>query len=537
MKKTLSGILWLTALGLVTSQAGLVQGCAPKTSKLVIKELTVDPRDAALPAGLPEAGPAEEFQPSLLSTAYRPVQVQFTLSNNPTHFDNPDRNVKSRLLYNMPGFTPRLTLGEYRKHLNKYGSRIDWPHHEATGRFYTKKIDGRCWIIDPEGCMHYRRAFASFRQERTERSQAAFPGVYGTTENWVDRSVDEFAEMGFHGTGAFSHPYSRIQDHNKLHPDRPMIYAPSLNFLRGAREIGGYGYPGDDEKEQKINAVGIVFYDGFADHIMEYARREIPQFAGDPFVLGIFSDNELDFSSKRIHILGNILKVGDDKNPAKRAAMDYMRARGLEPTAAAFEALPSKAEKDAVNAGFAGQIAERYYKACRDAIKAADPDVIYLGSRLHGTPKYIKDVMEAAGRHCDIISINYYSRWDVELETAVKDWFEWADKPFMVTEFYAMAEDSGAANDSGAGFVVRTQTDRGCFYHHFCLGLLEAKNCVGWDWFRYQDDDISNTNKGLYSPDYVQWPELKLFMRHLNYNAYELTEYFDSAPAKTAQQQ
>ena len=64
------------------------------------------------------------------------------------------------------------------------------------------------------------------------------------------------------------------------------------------------------------------------------------------------------------------------------------------------------------------------------------------------------------------------------------------------------------------------------------LGLLEAKNCVGWHWFKYQDDDGTDNsskpaNKGLYDNSYQLFPYLSFFARELNFNAYDLIQYFD----------
>ena len=36
---------------------------------------------------------------------------------------------------------------------NRYGGWASGPRHEATGRFYFKKVDGKWWFIDPEGCL------------------------------------------------------------------------------------------------------------------------------------------------------------------------------------------------------------------------------------------------------------------------------------------------------------------------------------------------------------------------------------------------
>jgi hypothetical protein len=49
--------------------------------------------------------------------------------------------------------------------------------------------------------------------------------------------------------------------------------------------------------------------------------------------------------------------------------------------------------------------------------------------------------------------------------------------------------DSGFANTSGAGWVVKTQADRGRFCQNFTLGLLESGGCVGWPGFKYRDND------------------------------------------------
>jgi hypothetical protein len=36
---------------------------------------------------------------------------------------------------------------------NKYGGWADGPRQEATGRFYLKKVEGKWWFVDPEGCL------------------------------------------------------------------------------------------------------------------------------------------------------------------------------------------------------------------------------------------------------------------------------------------------------------------------------------------------------------------------------------------------
>jgi hypothetical protein len=93
------------------------------------------------------------------------------------------------------------------------------------------------------------------------------------------------------------------------------------------------------------------------------------------------------------------------------------------------------------------------------------------------------------------------------------------------------------ANLSGAGWIVRTQKERGIHYQNFCLKLLASKNCVGWHWFRYQDNDPTDakaddsnkdSNKGIYNIAYQPYLNLAEMMKAINNDAYQLIKYFDS---------
>jgi hypothetical protein len=94
------------------------------------------------------------------------------------------------------------------------------------------------------------------------------------------------------------------------------------------------------------------------------------------------------------------------------------------------------------------------------------------------------------------------------------------------------------ANTSGAGWTVATQQDRGWFYQNFTLGLLETGVCVGWHWFKYLDNDPTDTtvdpsnrdsNKGMLTAQYEPYRPLTDAMRQLNEHAYRLADYFDRA--------
>ena len=69
------------------------------------------------------------------------------------------------------------------------------------------------------------------------------------------------------------------------------------------------------------------------------------------------------------------------------------------------------------------------------------------------------------------------------------------------------------------------------------MQLLQAKNCVGWHWFRYQDNDPNDSkadesnkdsNKGIVNIDFQFYKELSDKMSELNKHKYQLIKLFDS---------
>ena len=91
-------------------------------------------------------------------------------------------------------------------------------------------------------------------------------------------------------------------------------------------------------------------------------------------------------------------------------------------------------------------------------------------------------------------------------------------------------------NETGAGWTVKTQADRGRFYQNFTLALLEHPRCVGWHWFKYMDNDPTsttadpsnlNSNKGFLTNTYEPYPELLDRIRAINEQVPALIEFFD----------
>ena len=384
---------------------------------------------------------------------------------------------------------------------------------KATGFFYITKKDGRSWIIDPEGHPYYNIAMNAVRPGKAPSNEAAFDEKFKNKTTWISESQKLFKNIGFNATGSWSDVES-IKAYNAFTPT-PIVYTTQLSLLgsfsqKKKKKSGNKDYP----------ELAYIFNPDFKSYCIE-KTRDLQASKSDPNLYGHFSDNELPFQED---LIKQFLDISDASDYAYQLASKWVSDKKLD------AANITKEQKEE----FSGYVADEYYKICSEAIKANDPNHLYIGSRLHASAKTNDYILAAAEKYLDIISINYYGEWDVIPKHAAQ-WNK-LNKPFIITEFYTKAEDSKMQNITGAGWLVRTQQDRGLHYQNFCLDLLQIKNCVGWHWFRYQDNapddagaDASNkdSNKGIVNTKYEPYLPLTEKMQQLNDNVYGLIKYYD----------
>ena len=427
--------------------------------------------------------------------------------------DLPWKEYDTRTIVQLDGFKP---TGKVR--VNKYGSDLDAPRHRATGFFRVERTGDRWWMIDPDGYRHLQKVVVGVRLGTSERNKQAMLDKFGTEEKWIEGTARMIHSLGFSGAGSWSNEEA-IASYNASHKE-VLTRSIILNLMSGyGKKRGGtYQLPGNTGYP---NQCIFVFDPEFETYCDEMAQKLVAN-KTDKNIIGYFSDNELPFGPKNLE---GYLTLKNPNDPGRLYAESWLKQQGIT-----LQQITDEHREE-----FAGVVAERYYKVVSEAIRKYDPNHLYLGSRLHGKPKFIRQIVEAAGRYCDVVAINYYGAWTPS-EKTMKHWGEWVQKPFIITEFYTKGMDSGLANTTGAGFTVQTQQERGYAYQHFVLGLLESGNCVGWHWFRYQDNDPTakgvdpsnlDSNKGLVDNEYNLYKPLADAMKELNINAYRLADWFD----------
>ena len=423
------------------------------------------------------------------------------------------------------GFVP----GAPEPETDRFGGWKTGTDYGATGFFRVQKIGSRWWMITPEGNLYLSKGVTSFAPGNSDRSKAELASRFGTVSEWAMQEISWLKETGFNSVGSWSRDSEilRLDDSEKI--PYCVIVSP-MGALNGAmkscgEEKDGYaaagweGYPYD---------FACVFHPDF-DRYVEEKISVISKYRDDPYCIGYFTDNEIPWKD---YALDRCLEEWPATHINHIKAQEWLDARKGRTGVSLDEAT------DDDRKAFIAYCLDIYLQKVTAALKKYDPNHLYLGCRFNQWKYELvnEEIFKVAGRYMDVISLNHYQKWEPD-ETAMRNWEAWSGKPFMVTEYYVKGEDSGLPNATGAGWNVRTQTERGYFFQNFTRVLVKGGTCVGWHWFKYMDNDPEDTsadpsnrdsNKGMVQWNYNRWVPLVESMDEFNHNVWNLAEFYDS---------
>ena len=327
---------------------------------------------------------------------------------------------------------------------DQYGGWAAGPQLEATGFFRTEKVDGKWWLVDPEGHLFFSlgvTAVYAWTQTRVNGRENYFewiPGSLGKSwrnddkladflavnlakkygddfkPHFADTTQRRFRAWGINTIGNWSHEYIWALRRTPY----VVTVDPSSKNRMAIREKKGIGA-----------AVPDVYSPQFAEDVRAQLQKLAEKVKDDPWCIGVFVDNELDWASP--------------------------------------ENIPEAAEK--------------YFSTIAAEVKAAMPNHLYLGCRL---VRFQPDSWRAAARHCDVVSFNFYERhptWDLPSDAV--------DKPIIVGEFHFGALDRGHL--AGGCAVAFDQDERAQCFKDFVNACLDNPRYVGCHWFQYTDQAMT----------------------------------------------
>ena len=422
-----------------------------------------------------------------------------------------------------------------------------WPglRSAPTGFFRVEQRDGKWWMFDPRGrafyvvgtdhanyYVHWCEAlgYAPYHRNMVEK--------FGGEQAWAESTAARLRAWGFNTVAANHSPSLRY---------RGLAHVELLGF--------GTGFAASDDIAPQVHWTGFpnVFSPKWKQHCRKEARRLCLPARDDPWLIGYFLDNELEWWGKPVRPWG----LADDAfrkpadHSAKRALVGFLRERyrgdigafnrAWHTDVGSFDALLALREPvaegivtaQADKIAFVRIVAERYFAGCAEAIRAADPNHLILGCRFAG---HAPDIWDIAGKHCDIVSVNCYRQVDLErkqvidFERDLRRWHELTGKPLMITEWSFPALDAGLPCKHGAGQRFDTQQQRAAAYRIFQELLFRTPYVVGSDYFMWVDEPAQgisknfpeDSNYGLVNVNDEAYTELTQTAAGVNRMAYRL---------------
>ena len=402
---------------------------------------------------------------------------------------------------------------------NQYGGWAKGPQLKASGRFRVEKVDGKWWFVDPEGKLFWSHGMDCVefgRQTRTRISdrEHLFQDVpdidspEGALYSYSEAEVDTTLWLSFHALNLFRHygdSWKEISA-NRLH----------TRFRNwGMNTIGNWSDPNIYLQRktpyvltaytQKTGLIADPYAEGFQENLVETLGSKREEL-GDPWCMGVFVDNELKWGVKWGSKIPEQILVAPPDQPAKLQFIEQMEAQyqtiqllnnawstdfldwnGL----LGNEKIIPGAKKDMRE--FMKMFTALYYSSCREAVKAVDPEMLYLGCRMdfHLYPEdtSLNYIIKIASEYCDVVSFNRY-RYTCSGLLPPDD----GDFPIIIGEFHFGSLETGLLQP-GLRYAAGPM-ERAAFYKHYVGSALQNPYIVGTHWFQLADQSVTGRSDG-----------------------------------------
>lgn len=452
---------------------------------------------------------------------------------------------------------------------DEYGGWANGPKLSATGAFRAQKVDGKWWLVDPNGRLFFSTGIDTVRPLN--------PTVIQSRErlfSWLPDRGQELAEhygrsQPFEGSRVSGETFDfyRANLERKYGPDYESEWRRST---RGRLLAWGFNTLGSWSDPRLIREARVPYVlngwiggniaklstgvdvwgrmpDVFDPRFPNIVRNNLQSATaigrGDPYCIGYFVDNELSWYGPNKNPYGlaiGALSASIEASPAKRFILDSLKDQyrsinrlneawdthfgswdALErPYRISGNGSTDEQRKDLQE--FVKAYADRYFRTVRDELKRQDPDHMYMGSRFSPalTPPA---VVKTAARYASVLGFNVYGR---SVKAAASHWHD-VDRPVIIGEFNFVSLDSGLPWRGLA--KVDSQEERGSAYAAYVRSALADPDIVGCHWFQYLDQPATgstysgeSSNTGFVDIADRPYPPLVAAATKLNKEIYRL---------------
>jgi len=429
----------------------------------------------------------------------------------------------------------------------------------ATGFFHLDKIDGRWWIIDPDGYGFWSVGMNAVTYNFNKNYEQQVRRNYKGTREWARHSIARLIKWGFNTIGCWSS--------NEVCYEASKMQIPYTKYLAlagGGKDPEDYWPKPQSWWVQSRMGRKVFFPDPFDPEWHKFVDERVNEICkplkDDPYLLGYFVENEFSYAGAfggdvtgfRIDHLYNyiwspkcaeafvnwlreryqndISKLNAKWSPYRHYKYKWksfenileVKAQVRGPDDPIIEDL--KAFEEYVVANFVNKTIE--------AIKKVDPNHMICGTRfasLHAIP----DTVKPYGRY-NIVTFNNYPAlypshkpWEtvpLEIHDSLIERMAWlhemTNRPLMLTEFGFFGCDTDLPNlPDGSLALVETQAERAEGYKNWIYRLASIPYLVGAHWFCWVD---GHTNYGVVDWRDMPYETLINTMSKINRKIYKL---------------
>jgi hypothetical protein len=445
--------------------------------------------------------------------------------------------------------------------INGWGGWLAGPALQASGRFRVEQVDGRWWLVDPDGRLFFSHGITTLFHLSSITLVGPERQAWFADRPW-EREPGLLVDLSAHLPGAAQTRGFSFFDLNQRRKHGPDWKAAAFDLAHrrlrswGFNTIGNWSEPEfcaarrtpyvrtipapsplpsitNDGRRMKLRD---PFDPGFAPALAAALQsKDAVSSLRDPWCIGWFIDNELDW---HVGVVAAVLRA-PAAQPARRAFRDLLERRHGGDIAAAARAwhaawtsweacladtaiaVPKDGPGAADAAAYLELYAETYFATVAKVLHEADPQALYLGCRFVNAKETPAAVYAACARHADVISVNPYVA-----EPRIQPAANGIDRPFLATEFHFGGEDRVMPR---AGVGPPIKTSRAEAYRRYVEAALRDRRWVGTHWFQWCDQpatarfrDDENLNCGFVDVTDRPYEDLVGAARELAARMYQL---------------